>query len=254
MDKELKNISSEIPVVILAGGAGINLGLNGQVIPKSMVEINGIPLLLYIMDHYGKSGFNKFIICAGYRIEMIKDLFDNKKLLDEKFNINSIDRTVWDITVVDTGKDAKTGSRVAQIESLVNYSPIFCLTYGDTVSDVNLLDMLSFHLNHKRIATILAVHAPTRFRILGLYAEENIVRGFAEEPILQHDYINGGFYFFNNSIFELGTLKTDFNCTLETDTLEDLVSKKELYAFKHKGFWQYLDNERDRQKISLMLK
>ncbi|MCJ7571848.1 MAG: sugar phosphate nucleotidyltransferase, partial [Candidatus Thermoplasmatota archaeon] len=103
------------------------------------------------------------------------------------------------------------------------------------------------------MATLAAVHAPIRFRILGLYGEDDLVRGFSEKPILQNDYVNGGFYVFNNSIFNLKTLRTNPDCTLETDVLEELVVNKELYSFKHTGFWQHVDTERDSQIVSLYL-
>ena len=217
------------------------------------------------MDHYAKAGFRKFIICVGNLSEIIQDFICRISQGDANLNTKSfnnkteqrfysepcdtIDPNKWDITVVDTGIDNMTGSRVAQIRHLVDYSPLFCLTYGDTVSDINLHDMLSFHLNHKKIATLLAVNTPTRFRILGLYGDDDAVRGFAERSILQNDYINGGFYIFNNSVFNLKSLRKNSDCTLETDVLEELVGKKELCAFRYTGFWQYVDTERDRQKL-----
>jgi len=231
MRKKINKIISETPVVILAGGAGARLGSN-NVIPKPMVEINGKPVLFYIIGHYVKAGFKKFIVCAGYGIEIVEEFVRQKK---------------WDVRVVNTGVENKTGSRVAQIKSLVNASPMFCLTYGDTVSDINLFDLVSFHIKHLKMGTLAAVHVPIRFRILGLYGDESLVRGFAAKPILQNDYINGGYYVFSNSIFNLATLTPDDNCTLETDVLEDIVAKKELYAFIHNGFWQHIDTDRDRQ-------
>lgn len=241
MKGEINNIIAGMPVVILAGGAGINLGLNGSMIPKTMVEVNGVPLLLYIMDHYSKAGFRKFIICAGYGLEKIKEL-------------PGLSRKDWDVNVVDTGINNMTGSRLAQVSSMADYSSVFCLTYGDTLSDANLRDLLLFHLSHGRTATLLAAHNPTRFRILGLYDVDDIVKGFSERPVLEKDYVCGGFYIFNREIFDLKKLSVDPACVLETDVLEELVSKKELYAYRHNGFWQPLDNERDRKNLSLFLK
>jgi glucose-1-phosphate cytidylyltransferase len=268
MNKNLNEMISSIPVVILAGGVGTNVGSEKN-IPKPMIEINGVPLLLHIMDHYGKYGFRKFVVCAGYRSELIKDFIMNIYLIGTQVNIknsrdgisqlsltpyqDTIDRTNWDITVVDTGINNHTGSRVAQIRHLVNNSSIFCLTYGDSVSDINIHDLISFHLAHKKIGSLIAVHIPIRFRILGLYGDTDLIRGFLEKPVLQKDFINGGFYVFNNSIFNLKTLKTDPDCILETEVLDELVANKELYSFKHTGFWQHVDTARDRQKLSLWL-
>lgn len=265
MKNKINEIINSTPVVILAGGPGTRVS-SESIIPKSMVEINGMPLLLYIMDHYGMAGFRNFIICTGYRSEMIKEFIGRIHLIDTQLNIkfsqnkisqysltqnpNSIDRTNWDITVVDTGIENRTGSRIAQIRHLVESSPIFCLTYGDTVSDINLHNLISFHIDKKKIATLAAVHAPIRFRILGLYGDDDLIRGFSEKPVLQHDYINGGFYVFDNSIFNSKKLSTDLNCTLEIDVLEELIVRKELNSLKHIGFWQHIDTERDRQKVS----
>lgn len=268
MSKNLNDALNSIPVVILAGGTGTNVG-SDKIIPKPMVEINGVPLLLYILDHYGKFGFKKFIICAGYHSELIKEFAGRINLFDSQLNIkysqdripkysitpysDTIDRTNWDITVIDTGINNSTGSRVAQIHHLVNTSPMFCLTYGDTISDINIHNLITFHLSHKKNASLVAVNLPIRFRILGLYGDSDLIRGFSEKPVLQKDFINGGFYVFNNSIFNLKSLRTDPECTLETEVLEELVVKKELYSFKHAGFWQHVDTERDRQKVSLWL-
>jgi len=147
-----------------------------------------------------------------------------------------------------------TGSRLAQVRSMVDYSPSFCLTYGDTLADVNLRELFLFHVTHEKTATLLAAHIPTRFRILGLCDDTDLVKGFSEKPVLERDYINGGFYIFNKSIFDLEKLSKDPQCVLETDVLEELVFKKELYVYRYNDFWQPLDNERDMRKISQILK
>ncbi len=259
-------IISEIPVVILAGGAGINLGSQGSIIPKAMVEINGIPLLLYIMDHYGRAGFRKFIICGGYRLETINKFISRLPDLNNTPAMNldkatgrvyelddTLDRTKWEVIVLDTGIENMTGSRLAQARAKVDRGPMFCLTYGDTLSDVTLPDLLSFHINHRKTGTLLAAHNPTRFRILGLCDDDDLIKGFSKKPVLDKDYVNGGFYFFNSSIFDLKTLSVEPTCVLETDVLEELISKRELYTYRYDGFWQPLDNERDKQKISQIL-
>ena len=230
----------DMPVVILAGGKGINLGEKCDIIPKPMVSVNGKPLLGHIIGHYMKYGFKKFIIAGGYGQKMISDY------------IRAIPGGA-DIRLVDTGIDSMTGSRLAQLRKMIEPAGIFCLTYGDTISDVDLAEELGFHLKHKKTATLLAAHNPTRFRILGLIEDEDVVKGMAEKPILEKDYINGGYYIMNASIFTNKKLSSEPSCVLEEQVLEDLVSKKELYAFRHNGVWQPLDNERDRQKIVQMI-
>jgi len=237
MSDVLDKMISEMPVVIFAGGKGINLGKNGEIIPKPMVEINGTPILKSIMEIYANAGLNNFIICTGAGGEMIKRFIP---LLPKQ----------WKVSVVETGNNSMTGSRLAQAESLLSKHPAFCLTYGDTISDINIRDVIAFHMNHKRTATLLAVHAPIRFRILGLRDDDDQIKGLSDKPVLEKDYINGGFYVINNGIFKSPKLSTDPKCVLETDVLEDLISKKEVFAYRYNGYWQYLDNDRDRQKLS----
>lgn len=226
----------EIPVVILAGGDGIKLGVNGQSIPKTMVHINGNPLLKYLMDSYIDSGFRKFIVCAGAGLEMIDD-----------FVKRNAGRS--DIHVVDTGISAMTGSRLAQISPLIK-TDMFCMTYGDTLSDVDIDKVISSHLKWKMKATLLAVHIPTRFRILGIMEDDHAIKGFANKPVLDKNYINGGFYVLNRSIFNLNSISEKQSCVFENEVLTELISEGELAAFKYDGFWYPLDNERDAQRLS----
>lgn len=237
----------DVPVVILAGGIGIRMGKDGEFIPKPMVEINGHPLLLYVMGHYASYGFRKFVTCGGAKIEMIKDYFS-------KINEDYPESRHWEIDLVDTGVDNMTGSRLSNMRARVEKAPFFCLTYGDTVSDVDLKELLSFHLNQKKMATLVAVNPPIRFRILGLYGDDDLVRGFSGKPILRNDYINGGYYVMDHSIFGIDSLNSEPKCTLETDVLEEIVQKKELCAFRHTGFWQHMDTERDRKNIAEWLR
>jgi glucose-1-phosphate cytidylyltransferase len=238
---EIDKIIYGTPVVILAGGKGINLGEKNEIIPKTMVKVKSNPLLKYIIDHYANYGFKKFIIACGYKQDLIKDYFASYS-------------GPLDIKLVDTGIDNMTGSRLAQVKQLVEGLEMFCFTYGDTISDVNLQEELQFHMKHKRTATLVAAHYPTRFRILGLIEDEDEIKGLAEKPILEKDYINGGFYLLNKSIFSCNKLSANPSCVFEEDVLEDLVARKEIYAYRHNGIWQPLDNEKDRQKIIQLLK
>lgn len=270
MKRKIKSEMDNIPVVILCGGRGTTVGSRGGLIPKPMIEIDGYPLLLHVMDHYGRFGFSRFIICTGYKGEFIKEFLStipfSGKVMDLKTAKGSpkpiiqsettdlIDRTKWKITAIDTGIDNNTGSRVAQVQRRLSAAPFFCLTYGDTLCDVNLLDLISFHGNHGRIGTLLAVHPRTRFRILGLYGEDTSVRGFSDKPILQKEYINGGFYVFSKRLFDTELLTSDPACTLETDVLEKLVEMREMQAFKYSGYWQYVDTEKDLENLQLEIR
>jgi glucose-1-phosphate cytidylyltransferase len=224
-----------VPVVILAGGTGIAMGPQGSVIPKTMVEVQGSPVLRHVMGHYAAAGFSRFIVCTGAGGALIR-----------RYAASAL--AGWDLQIVDTGEASMTGSRLAQVRGLLQ-GGLFCLTYGDTVSDVDLDALLDFHAAHGRTASLTAVHPQTRFRILGMVEDDDAIRGFAARPILQKDYINGGFYVFNADVLSLEALKEDPACVLENDVLEFLVRKRDLNAYRHGGFWQQVDTERDRLRI-----
>jgi len=236
----MKN-KTNIPVIILVGGNGANLGENGKNIPKTMVCIHGKPVLQYIIEHYIKFGYQKFILCAGKGKEMVADFVKN-------YSANV------EITVVDTGIENRTGSRIAQVADLVKDSQHIALTYGDTYSDVDLDKVLECHIKAGKKATLLAVNNPTRFRILGLVDNDSTVRGFASKPVLEKDFINGGFFFLKPDIFSLKILSKDVNCTLENEVFEELVKARELNSCKHLGVWIPIDCERDVNILSSLLK
>lgn len=235
----VKTDNSAIPVVILAGGAGIAMGPQGSTIPKTMALAKGQPLLRHILGHYAAAGFSRFIVCAGAGGGLIRG-YAEKELKG------------WDLTVLDTGEASMTGSRLCQAKDLLK-ADTFCLTYGDTVSDADLNALLAFHRGHHKTASLVAVHPQTRFRILGMVDDDDAIRGFADKPILQKDYINGGFYVLNASIFGCPKLSAEAACVLETHVLEHLVEKRDIKAMRYEGFWQQLDTERDRLKIEAHL-
>ncbi|MCL2219623.1 MAG: sugar phosphate nucleotidyltransferase [Chitinispirillia bacterium] len=236
----MKN-KSNIPVVILAGGNGVPLGENGENIPKAMICIHGKPMLQYIIEHYIKFGYQKFILCAGKGGEMITGFVKN-------YHPNA------EITVVDTGVENRTGSRIAQIADMVKDNPLIALTYADTYSNVDLDKALDAHIRSGKTATLLAVNNPTRFRILGLVDNDTSVRGFASKPVLERDFINGGFYFMSKNVFSLASLTKDANCTFENEVFEELVKMKQLNSCKHLGMWIPVDCERDVNILKQVLK
>lgn len=219
-------------VIILAGGLGTRISEYTKSLPKPMILVNKIPILVHIMKHFSRYGFNEFIIAIGYKGEVIKKYFKKNKFKN------------WKIDVVKTGKNTMTGGRLKRLEKLLNKNKEFFLTYGDGVSNIDLNKLLNFHKKHNKIATISAVRPPARFGFIKL--NKNKVSCFREKSSLDQGWINGGFMIFNNKIFKY--LKND-QTYLEREPLEKLSNKGQLYAFKHSGFWQCMDTLRDKELL-----
>jgi len=217
-------------LVILAGGKGTRLSEYTKSIPKPMVLIKKKPIITHIINHYYKFGVREVIIASGYKHRIIKNYF--------KENIIHKDLK---IKVVNTGLNTLTGLRIKKLKFLFSKKEIFFLTYGDGVSDVDLKKLLSFHLKHKKIATLTAVHPPARFGELKIRNSKIIE--FNEKPQLTDGWINGGFFVFNYKIFNFLTNK---NIMLERDPIQKIISKKNFMAFKHNGFWMCMDTLRDK--------
>lgn len=221
-----------LKVVILAGGKGTRLKEHTKSIPKPMVKVLGKPIILHIIEHYQKYGIKNFIIASGYKSKIIKNFFKNNKY----------------IKVVYTGKDTLTGGRLKKLKKYV--SDTFFLTYGDGISDININSLLKFHIKHKKIATITAVHPISRFGEISLNSH-NTVLTFNEKPQVKNDWINGGFFIFNKGIFKY--LRKDEEI-LEKYPLQKLSKNRELKAYKHKKFWHCIDTIRDIEIVSKLLK
>lgn len=222
--------------VILAGGFGTRLSEYTESIPKPMVSIGGKPIIEHIMMIYSKFGFNEFIVALGYKGEIIKKFFDQKKY------------NKWKIHLVDTGAETLTGGRVKRLKKYLEKETFF-LTYGDGVSDVNMNDLLKFHNKHKKIATVTAVRPPARFGSLTL--DNNTVVSFKEKIESGENWINGGFFVMEPEIFDF--LDND-QTILEKDPLENLSKQKELMAYLHKGFWQCMDHKVDKVRLDEICK
>jgi len=240
-------------VVILAGGLGTRISEESATRPKPMAEIGEKPILWHIMKIYSCYGFNDFVICAGYKGYMIKEYFHNYWLhnCDVTFDMRSRETIVrqdanepWHVTVVDTGSDSMTGGRVARIEPYVDGEP-FLLTYGDGVADLDIDALVEYHVSSGRQATLTAVQPLGRFGALEL-DDASAVRRFAEKPLGDGDWINGGFFVMEPSIFE--RLHGD-DTILEREPLESLARDGQLGAFKHAGFWQPMDTLRDKRYL-----
>lgn len=242
--------------VILAGGFGTRLSEETGLKPKPMVEIGGMPILWHLMKLYSHHGVNEFIICCGYKGNMIKDFFTNYFIhssdftIDLKKNSLSIHKTKaedWKVTLVDTGEKSMTGGRLKRIEDFVKHDDCFCFTYGDGLSDVNIGDTIKFHQNHKKYATITAVNHPNRFGLLNI--SESIVEDFREKPKDKSSFINGGFFVLSPSIFSY--LKND-ETVWEEEPLRQLALNRQLKAYEHRKFWQPMDTLNDRNILEKM--
>ncbi len=240
-------------VVILAGGLGTRLAEETEYRPKPMVEIGGYPILWHIMRHYAHHGFNEFVVALGYKGEVIKRYFLDYRVMSSTaltISLRHGEQAVaatntddWIVNLVDTGQLTNTGGRVKRLESFLQQEP-FMLTYGDGVCNVNLTDVLRFHREHGRIATVTAVRPPARFGNLDL--AENLVKSFVEKSQTHEGWINGGFFVFEPSIFKY--LAND-QTVLESDALEQLAREGQLMAYRHDGFWQCMDTLRDKKYL-----
>jgi glucose-1-phosphate cytidylyltransferase len=244
---EIKNI----PVVILAGGFGTRLREQTEFIPKPMVPIGTRPILWHIMKIYSHYGFKRFIICLGYKGEIIKEYFLHYRIRNSDFTINlgnhedihihnSYPEDNWEVTLADTGLKAMTGARIKRIEKYID-TDRFLLTYGDGVANIEIGRLVDFHVSHRRLATVTGVKPPSRFG--ELITEGHRVIEFSEKPQVRSSTINGGFFVFNRGMFSY--LLEDDQCTLEKEPLERLANDGELMVYQHAGFWQCMDTLRD---------
>ena len=236
--------------VLLAGGLGTRLGEETSVRPKPMVEVGGMPILWHIMKIYAFGGVNEFIVCLGYKGYMIKEYFANYflhtadvtiDLSNNNMQVHHARSEPWRITFVETGADTQTGGRLKAIEQYLTKEEPFCFTYGDGVADIDVSDLIRFHNNHGKKATITAVAPPGRFGALEFDGE--LVTSFKEKPAGDGGLINGGFFVADPSVLDL----IDGPETIwEQGPLEHLAEERELVAYRHDGFWQPMDTLRDK--------
>jgi glucose-1-phosphate cytidylyltransferase len=222
-------------VVILAGGLGTRISEYTKSIPKPMIRIKTLPILVHIMNHYAKYGFNEFYIALGYKGNVIKNYFKKKK-----FN--------WKVNLINTGKNTMTGGRLKRLKKYLHKENFF-LTYGDGLSNVDIAKLLKFHNDNKKLVTLTAVRPPARFGALKL--KGNLVKYFKEKSRMDEGWINGGFFVINPKFFNY--IKND-QTYLERDPLENITKKNQLAAYKHNGFWQCVDTKRDLILLNKILK
>lgn len=245
-------------VVILAGGMGTRLAEETGIRPKPMVEIGGKPILWHIMKIYSHWGFNDFIICLGYKGFMIKEYFINYyyhnsditvELDSNRIQVHNSNSESFKVTLVDTGLYTNTAGRIKKIRKHVE-GQTFMLTYGDGVSDVNILQLLDFHKKANRTLTLTAVQNPGRFGNISIN-NEGIVADFIEKPKGDGHWINGGFFVCEPRIFEY--LEGDMeNVQWEREPMRKITNDGQLAAYKHHGFWKCMDALRDKQELEEM--
>jgi glucose-1-phosphate cytidylyltransferase len=246
----------DVPVFVLCGGLGTRLREETEVRPKPMVPVGGRPILWHIMRTYAKHGFKRFVLCLGYKAEVVKSYFLNYASMSSDFTVqlktngltvHSIDHDQdWEVTLADTGELTMTGARIARAAAkYLGNATHFAATYGDGLTDADLRAELEFHLGEGRLGTVLGVNPPSRFGELRVHG--NAVEEFAEKPEFSESWVNGGYFFFHREF--LRYLSTEESCVLERDPLFRLARDRQLGMFKHRGYWACMDTQRDREQL-----
>ena len=238
----------QLKVVILCGGLGTRLREETEYKPKPMVEIGGKPILWHIMKVYSAYGFNDFILCLGYKQHVIRKYFLNYEHMNNDFTINlsSGEKIIyhnahsenWSVTLVNTGLETKKGTRIKMIEPYIKEDR-FMVTYGDGVGNMNIKELINYHLEQKKIATFTGVHPISRFATVETNKKDEIV-GWSEKKRLE-GYINAGFFVLEKKIFDY----LNDNCELEEEPMEQLARERQVAMYKHKEFWHCMDTYRD---------
>lgn len=238
-------------VVILCGGRGTRLQEETGVRPKPLIEIGGRPILWHIMKLYAGHGFRDFVLCLGYKGEQIKEYFLNYEAMNNDFTVclgkkNAVrfhtghQEDGWTVTLVDTGLETMTGSRLKRAGRYVD-TDTFMLTYGDGVADLDIGRLFAFHRRQKKIGTVTGVHPSSRFGELIIKGDR--VCAFSEKPQTTQGFVNGGFFVFARKFFDY--LGAGDDVYLERQPLETLAAEGQLGVFKHEGFWQCMDTRRE---------
>lgn len=245
--------------VILAGGFGTRISEESQIKPKPMIEIGGKPILWHIMKEYSFYGFNEFVICAGYKQQIIKEWFANYFLYSsdisfdysrgkDSFIVHNSTCEPWKVTVVDTGLNTMTGGRIGRIKKFIGNEP-FMMTYGDAVCDVEIDKLVAHHNASKKTATLTAVKLDQSKGVLDI-GGDNAVKSFREKNIADSAPINAGYMVLEPKIFDY--INGD-NCVFEKDVLPILAEENELMSYFHTGFWQCMDNKREMELLEKLI-
>jgi glucose-1-phosphate cytidylyltransferase len=246
-------------VVLLAGGFGVRISEESQYKPKPMIDIGGMPILWHIMKEYAYYGHTDFIICAGYKQHVIKEWFANYFLnssdvtFDYRNGKNEMTASVsraepWRVTIVDTGLHTMTGGRIKRIRPYIGGEP-FLMTYGDGVCDVDINKLIAFHKEHGKIATLTAVLQDQQKGVLDI-GGDNAVKSFREKKQSDSSPINAGYMVFQPEIFDY--IEGD-STVFEREPLEKLAADGQLMSYMHRGFWQCMDNMREKETLEKLL-
>lgn len=232
-----------VPVVILAGGKGTRLSEYTTKIPKPLVNLNGRPLIYYIINHYVKYGYNDFIICLGYKGIFIKKYFEKLLSSNKKYS-------KWNIIFANTGIYTSTGTRIKKIKKFIK-TDYFLLTYGDGVSRINIKTLVQYHLSSKKVITFTAVRPPARFGEVKFYNDSNKIKSFEEKNKIDAGWINGGFFVINKEFFKYIPSR---DVMLEKYPMNKALKLNKMGAFKYSGFWHCVDSKRDLDKLQNIIK
>ena len=226
---------NKVKIVILCGGLGSRLGADTSSIPKPMVKIDKDPIITHILRIYKKFGFNNFILATGYKNKIIQNYFKKNK----EFNV----KTIF------TGLNTLTGTRIKKLKKYLIDNDNFMVTYGDGVANININKLLKYHIKHKKDATMTVVRPPVRFGEVKM--KNGLILNFKEKPQIKNNWINGGFFIFNKNIFKYFGKANEM---LEKNPINKMTKSKNIMAFKHEGFWQCMDTQRDKKYLQNLIK
>ena len=239
-------------VVILAGGKGYRLLEETINIPKPLVSIGEKPIIWHIMKYFSYFGFTDFIVCGGYKFNLIKEFYVNYWMHNSDIRLNTANNVVrilkplqdnWNILMIDTGLDTETGGRLLRLKEHIK-DDTFMMTYGDGLADVDLPDLVKFHGSHGKLATVTGVKVPGRFGVLN--TDENVVRSFSEKTDNVDSWVSGGFFVLSKKVLDY--IECD-ETVWEKEPLEGLASDNQLMIYKHRGMWRCMDTLRDKDVL-----
>jgi glucose-1-phosphate cytidylyltransferase len=240
-------------VVILAGGLGTRISEETHLKPKPMIEIGGRPILWHLMKIFSSHGINEFVICCGYKGYVIKEYFANYFLhmsdvtfdmQNNKMEVHQGNAEPWKVTLVDTGEDTLTGGRLKRVKNYLKDEEAFCFTYGDGLANVNIRELIKFHINQGKLATVTAVQPPGRYGALDI--KDHQVSQFTEKPKGDGGWINGGFFVLSPKCIDY--IDND-QSSWEVHPLMAIAKQGELAAYEHAGFWQPMDTLREKNLL-----
>ena len=252
-------LPESVPIFILCGGLGTRLAGAAGNRPKPLLEIGDQPIVTHIMRSYRRFGFRRFVLCTGHRHDVVSAYFLDYPGIANDFTVDLATHEIsyhqstgapdWRVTIAHTGKQAMTGARIARAASrYLGPALHFGVTYGDGLTDADLGAEFAFHLAHDKLGTVLGVHPPSQFGCFEV--DGGGVRGFAEKPLAETGWVNGGFFFFRRGF--LGYLDQHESCVLEREPLQLLAERGELRLYCHQGFWSCIDTVSDRDRVAAL--